>query len=109
MQFHGQPQPKEDVLFRMERTLVLRCVSADDLRAFLSKVGNNQAIRDHIHAATGVDDILMIAEKHGFNLSKPAVLRAHGEALAQADDAQLQRVNTWGDALIHCFGVTDSD
>ena len=38
-----------------------------------------------------------------------ADLRAHGEALAQADDAQLQRVNTWGDALIHCFGVTDSD
>ena len=109
MQFHGQSQPKEDGLFSMERTLALRCVSAADLRAFLSKVGNNQAIRDHIHAATGVDDILTIAEKHGFNLSKPAVLRAHGEALAQAEDAQLQRVNTWGDALIHCFGVTDSD
>ena len=52
-----------------KRTSSFGCVSAADLRAFLAKVGNNQAIRDHIHAATGVDDILTIAEKHGFNLS----------------------------------------
>ena len=69
MQFHGQSQPKEDVLFSMERTLALHCGSAADLLALLSKVGKSQAIRDHIHAATGVDDILTIAEKHGFNLS----------------------------------------
>ena len=102
-------QPNQGVALSMEMNLALRCVSAADLKAFLSKVGNNQAIRYRIHAATGVDDILSIAQSHGFSLSKPAVLRAHGEALSQADDAQLQRVNTWGDALIHCFGVADSD
>ncbi|MBM5791515.1 MAG: Nif11-like leader peptide family natural product precursor [Cyanobacteria bacterium M_surface_10_m1_298] len=88
---------------------LMTTVSAADLKAFLSKVGNNEAIRSRIHAATGVNDILDIASSHGFNLSKPAVIRAHAEALSQASDHQLERVNTWGDALMHCFGATEAD
>jgi predicted ribosomally synthesized peptide with nif11-like leader len=84
-------------------------VSAADLKAFLSKVGHNEAIRSRIHAATGVNDILDIAESHGFSLSKPAVIRAHADALSKASDQQLERVNTWGDALMHCFGATEAD
>lgn len=87
----------------------MRCVTAAALLTFLFKVGINQAIRDHIHADAGVDHILTIAEQHGFTQSKPALLWVHGDALVQADEAQLQRVNTLGDALIHCFGVTASD
>ena len=105
----GRALPKPAAVFRMKTVYPIAPVSAADLNAFLSKVGNNEAIRSKIHAASGVNDILAIAESHGFSLSKPAVIRAHAEALSKASDQQLERVNTWGDALMHCFGATDAD
>ena len=84
-------------------------MSVADLKAFLSSCAADEALRQKLHAATGVDDIVALAAQHGHRLDKAAVLRAHGEALSQASDTDLHRINSWADALMHCFGATDRD
>jgi hypothetical protein len=42
-------------------------------------------------------------------VDKASVLRAHGEALSAASDHQLKAINSWGDALMHCFGASEND
>jgi hypothetical protein len=42
-------------------------------------------------------------------VDKASVLRAHGEALSSSSDHELKGINSWGDALMHCFGATDED
>ncbi len=109
LSFGSHQQPNAAVLFNMRTVLWIASVSAADLHAFLAKVGNDESLRSKIHAAAGVNDILDLAASHGFSLHKPSVIRAHAEALAQASDHQLERVNTWGDALMHCFGATEDE
>ncbi len=84
-------------------------MSVVNLQAFLSKVAGDQALRDKLQAAAGVDDIVTLAAAHGHDLDKAAILRAHAETLAQAPDHALSGINSWGDALMHCFGATDED
>jgi predicted ribosomally synthesized peptide with nif11-like leader len=84
-------------------------VSVVNLQAFLSKVAGDQALRDKLQAAAGVDDIVTLAAAHGHDLDKAAILRAHAETLAQAPDHALSGINSWGDALMHCFGATEAD
>ena len=84
-------------------------MSIADLQAFLGKVSKEEALRDQLHAATGLDAVISLAAQHGHNVDKPAVLRAHGQALASASDQQLSDINTWGDALMHAFDATDAD
>ena len=52
-----------------------------------------------------MDDIVDLAAAHGHSVDKASVLRAHGEALSSASDHQLKAINSWGDALMHCFGA----
>ena len=84
-------------------------MSVADLQAFLGKVAKDEALRDQLHAATGLDAVISLAAQHGHSVDKPAVLRAHGQALASASDQQLSGINSWGDALMHAFGATDAD
>jgi predicted ribosomally synthesized peptide with nif11-like leader len=81
-------------------------VSVADLKAFLSKVEGDEALRQKLHAATGMDDIVDLAAAHGHSVDKASVLRAHGEAVSGASDHVLQSINSWGDALMHAFGAT---
>jgi predicted ribosomally synthesized peptide with nif11-like leader len=84
-------------------------MSVANLEAFLSKVAGDSALRDKLQAAAGVDDIVSLAAAHGHDLDKAAILRAHAETLAKAPEHALGRINSWGDALMHCFGATDAD
>ena len=84
-------------------------MSVADLQAFLGKVAEDEALRDQLHAATGMNGVINLAAEHGHNIDKPAVLRAHGQALASASDHELSGINSWGDALMHAFGATDAD
>jgi predicted ribosomally synthesized peptide with nif11-like leader len=84
-------------------------VSVADLKAFIVKVKNDEALRQKLHAAAGMDDIVDLAAAHGVSIDKAAVLRAHGEALSKASDHELKGINSWGDALIHCFGATEAE
>ena len=84
-------------------------MSVVNLQAFLSKVAGDQALRDKLQAAAGVDDIVTLAAAHGHDLDKAAILRVHAETLAQAPDHALSGINSWGDALMHCFGATEAD
>ena len=84
-------------------------MSVADLRAFLGKVAKDEALRDRLHAATGMTAVINLAAEHGHNIDKPAVLRAHGLALASASDYELSGINSWGDALMHAFGATAAD
>lgn len=84
-------------------------MSVADLNAFLSKVSNDEALRQKLHAAFGLDDIVDLAAAHGHSLDKATLLRAHGEALTKASDHELKGINNWGDALMHCFGATEAD
>jgi hypothetical protein len=56
-----------------------------------------------------MDDIVDLAAAHGHSVDKASVLRAHGEALSSAGEPELKGINSWGDALMHCFGATDAD
>jgi predicted ribosomally synthesized peptide with nif11-like leader len=84
-------------------------MSVADLQAFLGKAAKDEALRDQLHAAGQLDDIVDLAAQHGHSIDKPAVLRAHGQALASASDHQLSGISSWGDALMHAFGATEAD
>ena len=80
-------------------------MSVADLKAFLAKVEDDEGLSQKLHAASGMDDIVDLAAAHGHSVDKASVLRAHGEALSSASDHQLKAINSWGDALMHCFGA----
>lgn len=84
-------------------------MSVADLKAFLSKAKADEGLRQKLHAATGMDDIVDLAASYGHSVDKASVLRAHGEVLNGASDHELKGINSWGDALMHCFGATEED
>ena len=84
-------------------------VSQSALQAFAASVGADPQLRQKLDAAAGLDDVLAIAESHGHTFSKSTLLRAHASAVASAPDHALERLNNWGDALMHCFGATAKD
>ncbi len=84
-------------------------MSVADLKAFLAKAGADEDLRQKLHTASGMNDIVDLAAAHGHSVDKASVLRAHGEALSGASDQQLKGINSWGDALMHCFGATEED
>ena len=84
-------------------------MSIASLKSFLARVSEEPALRDKLHAAAGVDDIVALAADHGHSLDKAAVLREHARALSSAKDHELEAINSWGDALMHAFGATSAD
>ena len=67
-------------------------MSVADLQAFLGKVAKDEALRDQLHGAAGLDAVISLAAQNGHSVDKPAVLRAHGQALASASDQQLSEI-----------------
>ena len=84
-------------------------VSQSALDAFASSVGSDPQLRQKLNAVTGLDDVVAIAESHGHSFSKATLLRAHAAAISAAPDHALEPLNSWGDALMHCFGATEAD
>ena len=84
-------------------------MSVADLKAFLSKVEDDEDLRQKLHAASGMDDIVDLAAAHGHSVDKASVMRAQGEALSSASDHELKAINSWGDALMHCFGAKEEE
>jgi predicted ribosomally synthesized peptide with nif11-like leader len=84
-------------------------VSQTALEAFARSVGADPQLRQKLDAAAGLDDVVSIAQSHGHSFSKSTLLRAHAAAVAAAPDHALESVNSWGDALMHCFGASDQD
>ncbi len=81
-------------------------MSVASLQAFCSKVAADDVLRSKVHAAAGVDDIVEIASAHGHVLDKTVLLREHAKAICAAPDHALSGINSWGDALMHCFGAS---
>lgn len=84
-------------------------MSESALAAFASSVSSDPQLRQKLDAATGLDDVVAIAQTHGHSFSKATLLRAHASAVAAAPDHTLEGLNSWGDALMHCFGASDND
>ena len=84
-------------------------MSVADLKAFLAKVEDDEDLRQKLHAASGMDDIVDLAAAHGHSVDKASVMRAQGEALSSASDHELKAINSWGDALMHCFGAQEEE
>ena len=84
-------------------------MSLASIKSFVSRVAGDGALRDKLHAAAGVDDIVAIAAAHGHEIDKTVLLREHAKVLATAQDHELAGINSWGDALMHCFGATEND
>lgn len=90
---------------------ILRCffVSLPALQTFASSVASDPQLRQKLDAASGLDDVVAIAQAHGHAFSKATLLRAHAKAVADAPDHRLEALNSWGDALMHCFGASAND
>jgi len=84
-------------------------MSVSALRSFAASVSTDGQLRDKLHAATGLDDVVTIAAAHGHTIDKTVLLREHAKAIAAAEDHELHGLNSWGDALMHAFGATDKD
>jgi len=84
-------------------------MSVASIQAFVARVAGDAALRDKLHAAAGVDDIVAIAADHGHDLDKTVLLREHAKVLSTAKDHELAAINSWGDALMHGFGASEND
>lgn len=84
-------------------------MSVASLEAFCARVAADDDLRSQVHAATGVDDLVAIAAAHGHAVDKTVLLREHARAVSGASDQALAGINSWGDALMHCFGAETAE
>ncbi len=84
-------------------------MSLPALQAFVSSAAADEQLRQKLHAATGLDDVVDLASSHGHDFSKATLLKAHAEAISKAPDHALEAINSWGDALMYAFGASDKD
>jgi len=80
-------------------------MSVASLEAFCARIAADDDLRNKVHAAAGVDDIVAIAAAHGHDVDKTVLLREHAKAVSSASDHALSGINSWADALMHCFGA----
>ena len=80
-------------------------MSVASLEAFCARIADDDELRNKVHAASGVDDIVAIAAAHGHDVDKTVLLREHAKAVSNAPDHALAGINSWADALMHCFGA----
>ena len=78
-------------------------MSVASIQAFVARVAGDAALRDKLHAAAGVDDIVAMAAEHGHAIDKTVLLREHAKALGSAKDHELAAINSWGDALLWSY------
>jgi predicted ribosomally synthesized peptide with nif11-like leader len=54
-------------------------VSLDQLKAFLARMQNDEALKQQVLASATADDVAQIALKHGFEFSGDELLRVSGK------------------------------
>jgi predicted ribosomally synthesized peptide with nif11-like leader len=84
-------------------------VTLNALQAFVNSAAADDQLRQKLHAASGLDDVVDLASSQGHEFSKVTLLKAHAEAISKAPDHALEAINSWGDALMNAFGATDKD
>ena len=84
-------------------------MSLSALQAFVSSAAADEQLRQKLHSAAGLDDVVDLANSHGHDFSKATLLKAHAAAISSAPDHALEAINSWGDALMHAFGASDKD
>ena len=84
-------------------------MSVASLEAFCARIAADDELRNKVHAAAGVDDIVAIAAAHGHDVDKTVLLREHAKAVGSAPDHALKCINSWADALMHCFGAEKAE
>lgn len=80
-------------------------MSVASLEAFCARIAADADLHSQVQAAAGVDDIVAIAAAHGHEVDKTVLLREHARAIHSAPDHALAGINSWADALMHCFGA----
>jgi len=84
-------------------------MSLASLQSFVAAVSADEGLTHRLRSATHLDDVLQLARDHGHEISKASLLKAQATALNSSPDHALEGINSWGDALLHCFGATDLD
>ena len=84
-------------------------MSVASLEAFCARVAADAGLHRQVHAATGVDDLVATAAAHGHDVDKTVLLREYARAVSGASDQALAGINSWGDALIHCFAAETAE
>jgi predicted ribosomally synthesized peptide with nif11-like leader len=88
---------------------VVMPMSVASLEAFCARIASDEVLHSQVQAAAGIDDIVAIAAAHGHSVDKTVLLREHARAISGAPDAALAGINSWGDALLHCFGAEQAE
>jgi len=84
-------------------------MSESALAAFASSVSSDPQLRQKLDAATGLD------ERRGNRPDPwPQLQQGHPAAgpcqrRGRRTRSTLEGLNSWGDALMHCFGASDND
>jgi predicted ribosomally synthesized peptide with nif11-like leader len=80
-------------------------MSVSSLEAFCARIAADADLRQKLDGAAGVDDIVAIAAAHGHAVDKTVLLREQAKRISSAPDHALAGINSWADALMHCFGA----
>jgi bacteriocin propeptide, TIGR03798 family len=84
-------------------------MSVASLEAFCARIASDEVLHSQVQAAAGIDDIVAIAAAHGHSVDKTVLLWERARPITCAPDAALAGINSWGDALLHCFGAEQAE
>ena len=84
-------------------------MSRASLHAFSALLASDQELREKISQAQKPSEVVALAAQHGHAFSQASLLRHQASTLGEAEDEHLERIDTWGDALLHSFGVSADD
>ncbi|MCP9849748.1 Nif11-like leader peptide family natural product precursor [Cyanobium sp. Morenito 9A2] len=84
-------------------------MSRASLHAFSALLAADQQLREKVSQAKGPGEVVALAGEHGHAFSQATLLRHQASTMGGAEDDHLERLDTWGDALLHSFGVSDAD
>ncbi len=82
-------------------------MSLDAIKAFAALVHADSELQAHVKGASTANEVVALAASRGHQFTKVTLLREHAKAIHSADDHALEGINSWGDALIHAFGVPE--
>lgn len=84
-------------------------MSRASLHAFSAMLASDQQLRKQVSQASRPSEVVALAASRGHAFSQASLLRHQASVLRQAEDQHLETVDTWGDALLHSFGVSCHD
>jgi predicted ribosomally synthesized peptide with nif11-like leader len=84
-------------------------MSRASLHAFSALLAADQELREKVSQARKPSDVVDLAAQHGQVFIQASLLRHQASTLTEAEDEHLEHIDTWGDALLHSFGVSSAD